>query len=374
MSVAEDYATVDVLSGGRVELIAGRGVYQQHYRQFGQTWEDSEELLAEAVDLLRRLWTSESVTWSGRLRPPLDAVTVHPRSAAAAAPSDLAVGQLVDVGGARRRPRVPDRDPDDLDRRVDAPPVLAAEYRQQWAAAGRPAEDARVGLHVHGYVGAGTSAEARAFWLPYQTGYLRWVLDDVKGLGTPMPPFMSTLGEPGSQAGCGSAADVATELAARLEAMEGVDLLLVQTDQGGLPPAEVRASLERFVGDVVPKLRRAAAAECPRRRRRSAGRLADGRFLGRRVRVERRGHQRPDAGDVGAGRRDHRRDEHEGAGLVDLHLAEQPHEVTELVARDVGPEGVGHRVGQARVVQAEPWARPRAPLRRAGQRWRPMRW
>ena len=79
VSVAEDYATVDVLSGGRVELIAGRGVYQQHYRQFGQTWEDSEELLAEAVDLLRRLWTSESVTWSGRLRPPLDAVTVHPR-------------------------------------------------------------------------------------------------------------------------------------------------------------------------------------------------------------------------------------------------------------------------------------------------------
>ena len=54
---------------------------------------------------------------------------------------------------------------------------------------------------------------------------------------------------------CGSAADVADELSARLAAMGGVDRLLVQTDQGGLPPAEVRASLERFVGNVVPELR-----------------------------------------------------------------------------------------------------------------------
>src|SRR6476620_5231530 len=57
--IAEDYATVDVLSGGRVELLAGRGVYRDHYRQFGQDVDASEAMLAEAVDLLRRLWTEE---------------------------------------------------------------------------------------------------------------------------------------------------------------------------------------------------------------------------------------------------------------------------------------------------------------------------
>ena len=256
VSVAEDYATVDVLSGGRVELIAGRGVYQQHYGQFGQSWEASEELLAEAVELLRRLWTTEAVTWSGRLRPPLDAVTVHPRPVQQPHPpiwlsasSASSVDRAVALGCPIAIPTISTG--------VDAPPVLAAQFRAQWAAAGRPTDAARVAMHVHCYVGAGTSEQARAFWLPYQTGYLRWVLDDVKGLGTPMPAFMSTLGEPVSQAVCGSAADVADALSARLAAMDGVDHLLVQTDQGGLPPAEVRASLERFVADVVPKLRTA---------------------------------------------------------------------------------------------------------------------
>jgi hypothetical protein len=70
-----------------------------------------------------------------------------------------------------------------------------------------------------------------------------------------MPPFMATLGDAESQAVCGSAADVTDELTARLEAIGGVDMLLVQSDQGGLPPAEAQASLERFAGEVGPKLR-----------------------------------------------------------------------------------------------------------------------
>ena len=132
VSVAEDYATVDVLSGGRVELIAGRGVYQQHYGQFGQSWEASEELLAEAVELLRRLWTTEAVTWSGRLRPPLDAVTVHPRPVQQPHPpiwlsasSPSSVERAVALGCPIAIPTISTG--------VDVPPVLAAQFREQWA-------------------------------------------------------------------------------------------------------------------------------------------------------------------------------------------------------------------------------------------------
>jgi hypothetical protein len=65
---------------------------------------------------------------------------------------------------------------------------------------------------------------------------------------------MATLGEPDSQAVCGDADEVLADLQRRIGAMGGVDVLLVQSDQGGLPVDEVHASLERFVTEVVPAL------------------------------------------------------------------------------------------------------------------------
>jgi alkanesulfonate monooxygenase SsuD/methylene tetrahydromethanopterin reductase-like flavin-dependent oxidoreductase (luciferase family) len=251
--IAEDYATVDVLSGGRVELVAGRGVYQTHYRQFGQDWEQSEELLAEAVVLLRRLWTEEGVSWSGLLRPPLDDVTVHPRPLQRPHPriwlsasSPASVQRAI----ALRCPIVIPT----ISTGVELPPLLAAEYRQGWAAAGLPPDDAGIALHVHAYVGPGTTEAARERWLPHQTSYLSWVLRDVRGWDGPLPPHMATLGEPDSQAVCGDAGDVAADLQRRIGAMGGVDVLLIQSDQGGLPEAEVHASLERFATEVMPAL------------------------------------------------------------------------------------------------------------------------
>jgi alkanesulfonate monooxygenase SsuD/methylene tetrahydromethanopterin reductase-like flavin-dependent oxidoreductase (luciferase family) len=250
--IAEDYATVDVLSGGRVELIGGRGVYQAHYPQYGQSWDDSEALLAEAVQLLRRLWTEERVSWSGSFRPPLTDVTVHPRPLQQphppvwlAASSLSSVARAVELGCPIVIPTISTG--------VDLPPVLAAAYREQWAGAGRDRTTAKVGLHVHAYVGDGTADEARAEWLPHQVGYLRWVLDDVRAPGSPMPPFMATLGESDSQAVCGDVGAVVVDLTKRISAMGGVDVLLVQSDQGGLPWDRMRGSIERYANEVAPE-------------------------------------------------------------------------------------------------------------------------
>jgi alkanesulfonate monooxygenase SsuD/methylene tetrahydromethanopterin reductase-like flavin-dependent oxidoreductase (luciferase family) len=77
--VAEDYATLDHLSGGRIELIIGKGNDPRHYPLFGITEAEQWDSLAERYALLKRLWTEEGVTWEGRYRPPLDNVTVLPR-------------------------------------------------------------------------------------------------------------------------------------------------------------------------------------------------------------------------------------------------------------------------------------------------------
>ncbi len=250
--VAEDFATVDVLSRGRVELVVGRGVYRDHYRQFGQDADRSEAMLTEAVELLRRLWSERDVSWSGTIRPPLDRVTIHPRPQQSTPPIVLSASSLgsvqraVDLGCPIAIATISTG--------KFLPVDLVREYRQRWAAAGRDPADARVILHVHNYVGAGSSADARAFWLPYQVGYLTWVVQEVRGAPAPLPPHWTTLDAPDSQAVCGSVDDVAAELAERIRACGGIDRLLVQTDSGGLPYDEVAASLDRLATRVVPQL------------------------------------------------------------------------------------------------------------------------
>ncbi|WP_138755616.1 LLM class flavin-dependent oxidoreductase [Paenibacillus sinopodophylli] len=86
LRVAEDYATLDHLSEGRLELIIGKGNDPRHYPLFGITEEEQWDSLAERYELLRRLWHEEDVTWEGRYRPALNHVTSQPRPLQASIP------------------------------------------------------------------------------------------------------------------------------------------------------------------------------------------------------------------------------------------------------------------------------------------------
>jgi alkanesulfonate monooxygenase SsuD/methylene tetrahydromethanopterin reductase-like flavin-dependent oxidoreductase (luciferase family) len=260
--VAEDFATVDVLSRGRMEIVVGRGVYRAHYSLFGQNPDASEAMLDEGVALLRRLWTQRDVVWTGTIRPPLTGVTIHPRPDQASpriimsASSLPSVMRAVALGCGIALATVSTG--------KVLPGELVAAYRREWAASGRDPADAYVILHIHNYVGAGSSDEARAFWTPYQVGYLSWVGREVRGAPVQLPPSWTTLDQPDSQAVCGSVDDVASEVADRIAAVGGVDRFLVQTDQGGLPLDEVAASLERFATRVVPQVTERLAAHAAR--------------------------------------------------------------------------------------------------------------
>ena len=78
--VAEDYATVDALSNGRIEPCFGRGtLFPDVYTEFGQEERHAKDRFAENVELILRLWSEENVDWSGRFRADLHGVTVQPR-------------------------------------------------------------------------------------------------------------------------------------------------------------------------------------------------------------------------------------------------------------------------------------------------------
>jgi len=90
--VFQDFATLDLLSGGRAEVMVGRGSFTESFPLFGFDLRDYHELFAEKLDLLLKLRASERVTWSGKHRPPLDDLGVYPRPLQDRLPVWVAVG------------------------------------------------------------------------------------------------------------------------------------------------------------------------------------------------------------------------------------------------------------------------------------------
>ena len=90
--VFQDFATVDLLSGGRAEIMAGRGSFIESFPLFGFDLEDYDALFAEKLELLIALQKSERVRWSGRFRPAINDLGVYPRPVQAEIPIWVAVG------------------------------------------------------------------------------------------------------------------------------------------------------------------------------------------------------------------------------------------------------------------------------------------
>jgi alkanesulfonate monooxygenase SsuD/methylene tetrahydromethanopterin reductase-like flavin-dependent oxidoreductase (luciferase family) len=92
VTVFEEFATLDLLSNGRAEIMAGRGSFTESFPLFGLDLEDYDDLFAEKLELLLALRSSESVTWSGRHRAPLHEAAVYPRPFQQPLPVWIAVG------------------------------------------------------------------------------------------------------------------------------------------------------------------------------------------------------------------------------------------------------------------------------------------
>ena len=162
--VFQDFATLDLLSGGRAEIIAGRGSFTESFPLFGQDMDDYDELFAEKLDLLLRLRESPRVFWHGKHRPALTGQGVYPRPLQQPLPVWIAVGgspnsmiragtlglpvALAIIGGLPVR-FVP----------------LVELYRKAAARAGH--ENLPLAINSHGFVGDDASKVADEFFGPY---------------------------------------------------------------------------------------------------------------------------------------------------------------------------------------------------------------
>jgi alkanesulfonate monooxygenase SsuD/methylene tetrahydromethanopterin reductase-like flavin-dependent oxidoreductase (luciferase family) len=187
--VFQNFATLDLLSQGRAEMVVGRGSFTESFPLFGFKLEDYDSLFEEKLDLLLNIRENENVYWSGKFRASLTGQGVYPRPLQNPLPIWLGVGgtpesfvragalglplMIASIGGETRRFR-----------------PLVDLYREAGRLAGHPADRLKVGVHAPGYVAA-TTQEAIDSFFP---GYARTFTAVGKERGwPPVPAPTSTL-------------------------------------------------------------------------------------------------------------------------------------------------------------------------------------
>lgn len=250
--VYEDFATLDLLSDGRAEMIVGRGSFTESFGLFGYDMKDYDELFAEKIDLLLELNRSETgvVTWEGHRRPSLTDAEIAPR---AERPIPIWVGvggtpqsaaragflglhlNLAILGGPERFPQ------------------MVQYHRMGASQAGIDPKTLRVAVSSHGLL-ADDAQQAKDEFA------LHWGEIMRKGLRNRFPPrelpreYLDMEMGPRGAMYAGDAKEAIAKIRWEKELL-GMDRLLLQFDWGGVPYAKVARSIEILGTEVLPAVR-----------------------------------------------------------------------------------------------------------------------
>lgn len=249
--VFQQFATVDLLSNGRAEIVVGRGSFIESYPLFGFPLEDYEELAAEKLELLLAVRAQTNVTWSGRHRAALEGQGVYPR------PVQNPLPVLVGVGGTPQSvTRAATLGLPVIIAIIGGQPAhfrpLADLYRQTWKQAGH-AGAPFVGVHNIGFVADTREQASEAFWPVYQRMFTK--LGRERG----WPPVTRAHYDAQCSAQgalmVGDPATVAQKLRAQGQALGGLDRVSVQLDLAGLEHPQVSRAIELLGRQVAPQVR-----------------------------------------------------------------------------------------------------------------------
>ena len=253
--VFQDFATVDLLSRGRAEIMAGRGSFIESFPLFGYDLNDYDELFSEKLDLLLKINASEKISWKGKHRASFQNLGVYPRPLQDKLPVWVAVGgtpasliragtlglpvALAIIGGnpAAFRPLV------DL-------------YRKTSAEAGHG--KLPLGLHSHGYISDDSQKAADEFFPSY--AYVMSKLGKERGwLPTTRGQFEAGRSNQGSLL-VGSPQQVIDKILYEKELFD-LDRFLLHISVGTMPHAQIMHSIELFGTQVAPAIRKYAGGQ-----------------------------------------------------------------------------------------------------------------
>lgn len=251
--VYQSFATVDQLSGGRAEIMVGRGSFIESFPLFGYDLNDYDRLFAEKLDLLLRINREEVVHWKGQLRPDIDGLGVYPRAYQPQLPVWLAVGgtpasavraaqlrlpmALAIIGGMPER-FVP----------------FVELYKRSARQSGWDAPVLPLGINTHVFVGDDAQQAADAFYAPYAAMMNRI------GRERGWPPLsreqLEASRSPKGYLMVGSAQQVIDKMLYEYE-LFGYTRFLAQMSMGTMDHKQILRSIELFGTKVAPEVRKA---------------------------------------------------------------------------------------------------------------------
>src|ERR1700744_4216163 len=249
--VFQQFAELDLISGGRAEIMAGRGSFIESFPLFGYDLDDYDELFAEKLDLLLRIRESEKVTWSGRLRAPINDLGVYPRPIQDPLPIWVAVGgtpesvvragvlglplTLAIIGGQPER---------------FAP--LIELYRRAASQAGHDADTLPVAINSHAFVAETSQAADAAFAQPYLAMLNR--IGRERGWPPSGRPEYEALRSPRGAVAAGSPEQVIEKILFEQELFAN-SRYVGQMSVGAVPHRDVMRAIELFGTVVAPAVR-----------------------------------------------------------------------------------------------------------------------
>jgi probable LLM family oxidoreductase len=254
--VFESFATLDLLSGGRAEVMAGRGSFIESFPLFGYDLDDYDDLFAEKLDLLLALRESERVTWSGKHRASIDDRGVYPRPIQSPLPVWIAVGgtpqsivraarlglplALAIIGGQPER---------------FVPHIQL--FRETALGVGHQPASLPVGINLHGYVADHSARAADEFFPSFAEAMSR--IGRERGWPPMTRSQYDTMRSPRGSLVVGSPPEVVDKLLFQHE-LFGNDRFLLQLSVGTMPHAQVMRSIELLGAVVAPAVRKATAS------------------------------------------------------------------------------------------------------------------
>ncbi|MFT3986410.1 LLM class flavin-dependent oxidoreductase [Aestuariivirga sp.] len=253
--VFQQFSTLDGLSNGRAEIMAGRGSFIESYPLFGYNLDDYDALFGEKLDLLLKLRDAERITWNGALRPSLENAAIYPRPVQNPLPVWIAVGgtpQSVVRAASLSLPL--------------ALAIIGGEpsrfapffdlYRQAGARANVPSEKLKTSLNMHGFV-AGTTEEARDIFFPPHSEVMNRIGRE-RGWGPQSRAQFETSCGPRGHLLIGNP-EVVAEKIIGLHRIFRNDRIMVQMAIGTMPHDKVLKAIELMGTKVAPMVREATS-------------------------------------------------------------------------------------------------------------------
>ncbi|MDX0452396.1 LLM class flavin-dependent oxidoreductase [Sinorhizobium medicae] len=255
--VFQQFATLDVLSNGRAEIMAGRGSFIESFPLFGQSLDDYDQLFAEKLDLLLALRDNERVTWSGALRAPIDDRGVYPRPLQDPLPLWIAVGgtpQSVARAGALGLPMalaIIGGEPERF-----AP--LFQLYREAARRSGQDPSKLKSSINVHGFIADTTQEAADQFYGPQAEVMNR--IGRERGWGPTNRTHFDRAISPTGNLFLGDPETVARKMVAHQKLFD-IDRFLLQMAIGPMPHDRILRGIELYGTKVAPLVREMLAEQ-----------------------------------------------------------------------------------------------------------------